>query len=127
MTILVAVVSGVTLTPVTGTDIFMQIGDGVKYPNNPVFKGVISSIVSQIDSVTFRPVVPVNPSNTLVYGSNYYLNITNIESTLGGGGLELFTSFPSLGFITIYFGRASNGITGVGPYGRGMVTSLNRV
>ena len=127
MTILVAVVSGVTLTPVTGTDIFMQIGDGVKYPNNPVFKGVISSIVSQIDSVTFRPVVPVNPSNTIVYGSNYYLNITNIESTLGGGGLELFTSFPSLGFITIYFGRASNGVTGVGPYGRGMVTSLTRV
>ena len=127
MTILVAVVSGVTLTPVTGTDIFMQIGDGVKYPNNPVFKGTISSIASQIDSVTFRPVVPVNPSNTLVYGSNYYLNITNIESTLGGGGLELFTSFPSLGFITIYFGRASNGVTGIGPYGRGMVTSLTRV
>ena len=124
--LLIAVVSGVLISPIVNnsTEIFMQIGDSVRYPNNPTFKGKIVSILKKYNSTTFESVAV---GTTIEYGFNYLLEIGTLENIFGAGSLELFTAFPSLGFVTLYFGRGLGNTVGVGPYGRGIVTALSIV
>jgi hypothetical protein len=133
--LLMSVVVGFSETPITGTSIFLQIGDGSEYPNNPVFEATITSIVNRYDSNTLQldPLppptnVPINiplsniteyplflPSeqtgipDQILNGFDYVLDIDlstkTIEDRIFAAPLEQYSELPILGLVTIYSGR----------------------
>jgi hypothetical protein len=123
--ILMSVVFGVGIDPFIGEDIFMQIDDGIRYPNNPVFRGKVLSIDEQFKTDTLEKVTvdgKIMKDNTASF--DYLITVDLLEPNTGGAGLEEYVSFPRLGFITMYFGRQSGTLIGIGPFARGAVTKI---
>jgi hypothetical protein len=140
MQLLVSVVSGVgtagtMFTDIGGDSIYLQIDDGVRFPNNRVFPGVIRDalpIAKKLNSNTLEELSP--PGDSIEFGFDYILNvnlpdnfIVAPDETFAAGGLERYAEFPRLGFVTLYFGSSSANAPIFEAYGRGAVLNISPV
>jgi hypothetical protein len=130
-----SVVFSFSQNPIANTSIFLQIGDGAEYPNNPVFEATITSIVNRYDSNTLQldplppptqtsePLIPPLPANYEISqpseqtgipdqirnGFDYVLDIDlstkTMEDRIFAASLEQYSELPILGLVTIYSGR----------------------
>ena len=124
--LLISVVSGYKSPNLAGTQLFLQIDDGMRFPNNPVFPVTVVAIVNRFNSNTLAL---ANPAGTFVEaGFDYEVDVKDLEApgAIGSAGLELYTQFPRLGFVTLYFGSTLDGKPIYNAYGRGAVKSITR-
>ena len=124
--LLVSVVSGYKSANIIGTQLLLQIDDGVRLPNNPVFPVTVVAIVNRFNSNTLAL---ANPAGTILEsGFDYEVDVKDLEvsGAIASAGLELFTQFPRLGFVTLYFASSSTGAPIYNAYGRAAVKSITR-
>lgn len=127
--ILLSVVSAVSTPAALSMDMFMQIDDGARFPDNRVFKATLLTVIQRFDSNTLQTSAP---NGMFEFGFDYLIKImlpTNVavEDTFGAAGLEEYILFPRLGFVTFYFGRQSmEPMLGITPYGRGAIINIDR-
>jgi hypothetical protein len=125
--LLISSVSGFESDDIAGKTIYLQIDDGVRFPDNPVFPVRVTSVNPIVHKYNSNTLEEVTPTDSIVkFGFDYELNIQNLQDSFGAGGLELYTQFPRLGFVTLYFATDDNNDPVFNAYGRGAIVSISR-
>lgn len=125
-TLLISVVSGFKDANVANQDLFLQIDDGVRFPNNPVFRArtTATPIIRKFNSNTLEQVTPTD--NSIEFGFDYEIEIEDLDTALAAGGLERYVDFPRLGFVTLYFASNDQDQPIYNAYGRGAIKVIFR-
>jgi hypothetical protein len=124
--ILVSVVSGYKTSDITAQDLFLQIDDGFRFPNNPVFRARANSTTPIALKYNANDLSAVTVSdNSVEFGFDYEINV-EFGSSFAGAGLETYVNFPRLGFVTLYFASGDNNQPIYNAYGRGAVKFVIR-